>query len=58
MFDSVKAGTKSPGGCRGLKFAGDRKLEHAEKWKLVFRKVFAQTTNWSGMTLRRHVIPL
>jgi hypothetical protein len=58
MFDSVKAGTKSPGRCRGLKFAGDRKLEHTEKWKLVFRKVQAQTINWSGMAIGRQVIPL
>jgi hypothetical protein len=34
------------------------RFEHdPEKWKPVFRKDHAQTKRWSGMTIRRKVIP-
>jgi hypothetical protein len=34
-------------------------LEHdPEKWTPVFGKDHAQTISWSGMTIRRKVIPL
>jgi hypothetical protein len=36
-----------------------RRLEHdPEKWKPVFGKDHAQTKSWSGMMIRRKIIPL